>query len=311
MGPLVARWRTVEHEPVQAGRFSSRSLEVENAGSAPWRTRGHEDGLFLAYHWLDERGNPIVWDGLRTELERVVEPGETLEQPVAIRAPIPPGRYGLALDFVEEHRFWLAELGERRRSRRRSTSRRATRPALRSSAPSPTMTWLAAAAELHREGYSAVGGAIEARGFATTRAGGGRNPRFAHPLVCPSLLPPLEPNTEVERLPAYAPEARRAFDVRRPARAQTSIAIWSSTRVKTNAPSASDDDARDDEVERVRPVRQRAREERRAHRLDRRRERIHPVDDLDRRAGARERRAGERVEDRRQEEPAARAAPRR
>jgi hypothetical protein len=36
--------------------------------------------------------------------------------------------------------------------------------------------------------------------------GGGRHPRFAHPLVCPSLLSPLEPNCEVAGLPAYRPE---------------------------------------------------------------------------------------------------------
>jgi hypothetical protein len=36
--------------------------------------------------------------------------------------------------------------------------------------------------------------------------GGGRHPRFPHPLVCPSLLPPLAPNCEVAGLPAYAPD---------------------------------------------------------------------------------------------------------
>ena len=36
--------------------------------------------------------------------------------------------------------------------------------------------------------------------------GGGRNPAFQHPLVCPSLLAPLEPNTDVAGLPAWRPE---------------------------------------------------------------------------------------------------------
>ena len=110
-GPLVARWRTLERAPVEAGALQHATVEVENAGSATWRTRGAEEGLFLAYHWLDERGNPIVWDGLRTPLERAVAPGETLRQTLRLRAPIPPGRYRLAVDLVEEHRFWLAEIG--------------------------------------------------------------------------------------------------------------------------------------------------------------------------------------------------------
>jgi hypothetical protein len=206
MGPLVARWRAAAHEPVQAGTLFTVHAEVENAGSAPWRTRGHEDGLFLSYHWLDERDNPIVWDGRRTELEHVVAPGEMLRQPVAVRAPIPPGRYRLAVDFVEEHRFWLAELGnaplvETVDVRARDAS------GARVFGAEPDEAWLAAAAELHRTGYSAVGGAIDARGFADYAPGGGRHPGFRHPLVCPSLLPGLEPNTEVNGLPAYAPEA--------------------------------------------------------------------------------------------------------
>jgi hypothetical protein len=38
------------------------------------------------------------------------------------------------------------------------------------------------------------------------RAGRRTQPAFAHPLVCPSLLPPLEPNDEVAGLPAWRPE---------------------------------------------------------------------------------------------------------
>ena len=110
-GPLVPRWRAVEHAAIEAGSLAELRVEADNAGTAPWRTRGHEDGLFLSYHWLDERGNPIVWDGPRTVLERVVAPGETLRQTMHVRGPIPPGRYRLAIDLVEEHRFWVAELG--------------------------------------------------------------------------------------------------------------------------------------------------------------------------------------------------------
>jgi hypothetical protein len=64
--------------------------------------------------------------------------------------------------------------------------------------------------ELHEEGYTAVGGAVEARRgspeLAPYAPGGGRHPRFPHPLVCPSLLPGLEPNDEVAGLPAYRPD---------------------------------------------------------------------------------------------------------
>src|SRR5712691_8600572 len=110
-GPLVARWRTLERAPVEAGTLQRATVEVENAGSATWRTRGDDEGLFLAFHWLDDRGNAIVWDGTRTPLEREVAPGDALRQKLVLRGPIPPGHYRLAVDLVEEHRFWLAELG--------------------------------------------------------------------------------------------------------------------------------------------------------------------------------------------------------
>jgi hypothetical protein len=216
-GPLVARWRTLARAPVEAGVLQHVTVEVENAGTATWRTRSAEDGLFLAYHWLDERGNAIVWDSPRTPLERAVAPGETLQQRLALRGPIPPGRYRLAVDLVEEHRFWLAELGNAPYEEDADVLPRDASGARTffADGAEPADDWHERARALHEEGYAAVGGAIEQerglvrRGDATLEPyapGGGRHPRFAHPLVCPSLLPPLEPNCFVGGLPAYRPE---------------------------------------------------------------------------------------------------------
>jgi len=210
-GPLVARWLTLERAPVEAGSLQHAIVEVENAGTATWRTRGANDGLFLAYHWLDDRGNPIVWDGERTPLTRAVEPGATLRQQLALRGPIPPGNYRLAVDLVEERRFWLAELGNVPCEEsvevlpRDASGARAFLP----EDAEPSADWHDRARALHEEGYAAVGGAVTARrldaDLAPYASGGGRHPRFPHPLVCPSLLPPLEPNDEVAALPAYRP----------------------------------------------------------------------------------------------------------
>jgi hypothetical protein len=213
-GPLVARWRTLVRAPVEAGSLQWATIEVDNAGTAPWRTRGDAEGLFVAYHWLDERGNPIVWDGTRTPLARAIEPGETLRQEFALRGPIPPGRYRLAVDLVQEHRFWLAELGNPPLEEdvdvvpRDASGARAFLPP----GAEPAPDWHERVRALHQEGYGAVGGAVvverqllrrSAPELAPYAAGGGRHPQFPHPLVCPSLLPPLEPNDEVGGLPAY------------------------------------------------------------------------------------------------------------
>jgi hypothetical protein len=207
----------LELAPVEAGVRRLATVEAENAGSAPWRTRGPQDGIFLAYHWLDERGNAIVWDGERTPLEGTVEPGGTLRQTIALRGPIPPGRYRLAVDLVEENRFWLAELGNDVLEQDVEVGRRdpVGASAFLADGAEPPADWLERARALHEEGYAAVGGAIETDGglfrrppaeLAPYAPGGGRHPRFPHPLVCPSLLPPLEPNDEVAGLPAYRPD---------------------------------------------------------------------------------------------------------
>jgi hypothetical protein len=215
--PLVVRWHALELEAPQAGAVQVATVELENTGSATWRTRGAEQGLFLSYHWLDERGNPILWDGPRTPLERPVEPGDRVRHPVRVRAPIPPGPYRLAVDLVEEHRFWLAELGNDALERDVHVSQRdasGARAFLADGAEAGT-EWHERVRALHEEGFAAVGGALEQDKGLLRRAepalepyapGGGRNPAFAFPLVCPSLLPPLQPNAEVAGLPAWRPE---------------------------------------------------------------------------------------------------------
>jgi hypothetical protein len=198
------RWLGYEFEPPQAGALTRARFVLENAGTAPWRE------LNLSYHWLDDRGNPIVWDGLRHEVRAA--PGERVERDLDVRGPIPPGRYRLAFDLVDEHRFWLAELGnftpefDVNVAPRDATSARAFLP------PDVELAadWKNLVRAAHEEGYAAVGGSIDTRRgppeLEPYASGGGRNPAFAHPLVCPSLLPPLEPNAEVAGLPAWQPQ---------------------------------------------------------------------------------------------------------
>jgi len=108
--PLVPLWRAATLAPQRAGEETIARLELENGGAATWRSRG-ADGLQLSYHWLDTHGNAIVWDGTRTPFPHPVEPGRRVALELSVVAPRPPGRYVLRFDLVEEHRFWLSELG--------------------------------------------------------------------------------------------------------------------------------------------------------------------------------------------------------
>src|SRR5262245_52064808 len=99
-GPLAVRWGDWTLDDPHAGTLGRARVELENAGTVTWR-----NGILLAYHWLDDRGNPIVWDGLRTSLPELA-PGERATVDAQVRAPIPPGRYRFALDVVAEFRAW-------------------------------------------------------------------------------------------------------------------------------------------------------------------------------------------------------------
>jgi len=240
-GPLAVRWLAYELEEQRAGVATHARVRLENAGTAPWRSRGRE-GVQLAYHWLDPLGNAIVWDGSRTAFPDVVAPGAAVELEPTVVAPRPPGSYRLAFDLVEEFRFWFQELGSAPLDlpvdvRPRIDERRlrvlvhgATDPELEAALAAqeeplvtegaaavahlvpgavPASDWSRLVLDAHAEGYAAVGPAIDAesrsdrRRYGAWAPGGGRNPRFDGPLLLPSLLHGLEP-LEHEGLPAYA-----------------------------------------------------------------------------------------------------------
>jgi len=194
----------------EAGTRSTVHVEVENVGGARWR-----DGVFVAYHWLDTRGNPIVWDGLRTAAPPLA-PGERAEVEAALRAPIPPGRYRLAFDLVAEHRAWFSELGSDPLVLDVDVRPREAEP--RAELPEdvePAPDWAERVRAAHAEGYAVVAGAVDWRGgalarppreLAQYRPGVGRVPGFAAPLLCPSVVPEvaLERLGDVAGLPAFA-----------------------------------------------------------------------------------------------------------
>jgi hypothetical protein len=239
VGPLAVRWLAYELPELRAGTVAPARVTFRNAGTASWRSRG-ESGVQLSHHWLDDRGNAIVWDGPRVAFERPVAPGEDVEVAVSLRAPQPPGRYRLAFDLVEEFRFWFAEIGSPPLEldvevRPRIDARRlavvvhggddeetaaalaaqeeplvaehavATAHLVAGAIPEPD--WSRRLLDAHVEGYAAVGGSIETRdrGLRAWAPGGGRNPAFQHPLLLPSLLAGLEPGRH-EGLPAYLPD---------------------------------------------------------------------------------------------------------
>jgi hypothetical protein len=216
-GPLAARWGDWTLDEPHAGALGLARVEVENIGTVAWR-----EGIRLAYHWLDDRGNPIVWDGERTSLPALA-PGERATVDARVRAPIPPGRYRFALDLVADHRAWFSELGSETSAVDVDVLPRGGEP--RAEWPAwvePTAEARERIAAAHAEGYAVVAGAIEwiggrgrrrPRSLAPYEPGPGRIPNFASALLCPSVLDGLELERleDVAGLPAFAAPADDAW----------------------------------------------------------------------------------------------------
>lgn len=241
-------WHGLALGGVRAGCLAQATVELENGGLAPWRSRGAE-GVQLSYHWLDELGNPIVWDGERTALSETVAPGERRQLHLQVRGPMPPGRYRLAVDLVAEFRFWFADVGNTPLERlvdvgpriaRRLAARggdpgalAAQQEALVPEAEAEAVAHLAATAapgpdwsmrllDAHQEGFAVVGGGVERPPgrlrrpnpeLAPWAPGAGRQPRFPYALLCPSLVRDArgEWAEPVAGLPAFRPDQREPW----------------------------------------------------------------------------------------------------
>jgi hypothetical protein len=210
VGPLAVRWGDPPRPSPHAGTRELLRVRLANTGSARWR-----DGVHASYHWLDDRDNPIVWDGIRTALPPLA-PGEETVVELTVQAPIPPGRYRLALDVVAEHRAWFSELGSPMLALDVDVQPRPAEPnAELPPGVEPAADWAERVRAAHADGYAVVAGAVAWRGgplhrrpheLAPYEPGQGRVPGFAAPLLCPSVLPGvgLERLADVAGLPAYA-----------------------------------------------------------------------------------------------------------
>ncbi len=207
-GPLAVRWGPFPATTPHAGAVETVPVELENAGTIIWRT-----GINLAYHWLDDRDNPIVWDGIRTPAPRL-RPGERSIVTANVRAPIPPGPYRLAFDMLAEHRAWFSELGSPMLVHDVQVAERPGEPhAELPDGVEPAPDWRERVRAAHAEGFAVVAGAIAWEGtrrrpqaLSAYEPGTGRMPGFDAPLLCPSVLPgvELERLDDVAGLPAFA-----------------------------------------------------------------------------------------------------------
>ncbi len=100
-------WGAVAVPPVvQTGASFRAEVEVANRSGEVWPTRTGAR-VRLSYRWYSANGEVI--EGLRTDLEAPVAPGEWVRQSQEIEAPRAPGRYRLALEPVYEWVGWFSD----------------------------------------------------------------------------------------------------------------------------------------------------------------------------------------------------------
>ena len=96
-----------ELKSVEVGSEFFVPVRIENASRQSWVGTDHNP-LNLAYHWLDQDGKAVVFDGERTAFPATkLEPNQTLSAQVRVVAPGLPGSYRLVLTPVQERHCWF------------------------------------------------------------------------------------------------------------------------------------------------------------------------------------------------------------
>jgi hypothetical protein len=89
-------------ERVEMGGTARFRVRVRNA--TRWRLSSN---VHLSYHWLRSDRTVAVWDGARARSAAWPSPGTQGEVEIDVVANLPPGRYHLVFDLVDEGVTWL------------------------------------------------------------------------------------------------------------------------------------------------------------------------------------------------------------
>ncbi|MDP3047058.1 MAG: DUF2079 domain-containing protein [Chloroflexota bacterium] len=108
-------YRVIWRDSAVPARMAPRQLYpvqvcFENSGSQAW-TANNWFPVFVAYHWVSETGNVVLWDSERTRLPSDLYPGQQMCATVEVVSPDIPGVYTLQIDLVREEIAWFSTQG--------------------------------------------------------------------------------------------------------------------------------------------------------------------------------------------------------
>ena len=222
-GPLAVRWLGYEARRAPGGRRSGAHASSSRTPAAPPGATSSSPTTGSTTSATRSTGTACARRASRSR------PATAPRVELDVRGLIPPGRYRLAFDLVLEHRYWLSEIGNELARRRASRSRKRDARRTRSRTCPPrgragSRTGTSSSARRTRRATppsAARSTRAAARELARVpRPAAAATPRFTEPLVCPSLMPPLQPNCDGRRPARLAAGdgqalALRAVDLRR------------------------------------------------------------------------------------------------
>jgi tRNA (mo5U34)-methyltransferase len=93
------------------------TISATNSGNARWLKEGEtgtdRGAVHLVAHVLNLNGDPISWYHAGAFLPSDIQPGETVEIEILMRAPEHTGRFLVEFDMLAEHIAWFDDLGSR------------------------------------------------------------------------------------------------------------------------------------------------------------------------------------------------------
>jgi hypothetical protein len=93
-----------------AGRPAKLYVLVENLSEMTWLS-GQSQPVLASYHWLDQAGNVLIYEGIRSRLPQAIEPATRKQVPISVIAPTVAGQYILEVTLVHEGVAWMEDDG--------------------------------------------------------------------------------------------------------------------------------------------------------------------------------------------------------
>jgi hypothetical protein len=88
-------------------KMSAINVSLINKSPALWPAKGKYP-VKLSYHILDKKGKMITWDGMRTDLLKDLDAGESVQLNAKIKGPEKAGEYVIDFDIVQETVGWFS-----------------------------------------------------------------------------------------------------------------------------------------------------------------------------------------------------------